>query len=70
LLIQCCTGRNIADITGLDNGAIFYNKKRTGNYSTKELVRAVKLISRTVDDIKSGHIDDVYATEYILVSLL
>jgi DNA polymerase III delta subunit len=70
LLIQCCTGRNIADITGLDNGAIFYNKKRTGNYSTKELVRAVKLISRTVDDIKSGHIDDVYATEYVLVCLL
>jgi DNA polymerase III delta subunit len=70
LLIQCCTGSNIADITGLDNGTIYYNRKRTGKYSNSELVSAVRLISKTVDDVKSGYIDDVYATDYILVNLL
>ena len=70
LLIQCCTGSNISEITGLDNGTIFYNKKRTGHYATSELVRAVKLIAKTVEGIKSGLIDDVYATDYILVSIM
>lgn len=70
LLIQCCTGSNIAEITGLDNGAIYYNKKRVGKYSTGELVRGVKLISKVISDVKSGYIDDVYATDFILTSIL
>lgn len=70
LLIQCCTGSNIADITGLDNGTIYYNRKRTGKYSNSELVQAVRLISKVVEDIKSGYIDDAYATDYVLVTIL
>lgn len=70
LLIQCCTGSNIGEITGLDNGTIYYNRKRTGHYSNGELVRAVRLISETVQGIKSGYVDDVYATDYILVSII
>jgi DNA polymerase III delta subunit len=70
MLIQCCTGSKIAEITGLDNGTIYYNRKRTGYYGIGELVRAVKMISEVVQNIKSGYVDDVYATSYILVSIL
>lgn len=70
LLIQCCSGSNIAEITGLDNGTIYYNRKRTGKYSNGELVHAVRLISKVVSDIKSGYMDDVYATDFVLTSIL
>ena len=70
LLIQCCTGSNIAEITGLDNGTIYYNRKRVGKYSTGELVHGVKLISKVISDVKSGYIDDAYATDFILTSIL
>lgn len=70
LLIQCCSGSNIAEITGLDNGTIFYNRKRTGKYSNGELVHAVRLISEVVANIKSGYMDDVYATDFVLTSIL
>lgn len=70
MLIQCCTGSNIAEITGLDNGTIYYNKKRVGKYSTGELVRGVKLISKVISDVKSGYIDDAYATDFILTTIL
>jgi DNA polymerase III delta subunit len=70
LLIQCCTGSDIANITGLDNGTIYYNKKRTGFYSSGELVTAVRLISRVIEDIKIGKIEDEFATDYVLVKIL
>ena len=70
MLIQCCTGSKIAEITGLDNGTIFYNRKRTGYYNVRELVNAVKLIGEVVQNVKSGYIDDEYATTYTLTSIL
>lgn len=70
MLIQCCEGSNIAEITGLDNGAIYYNKSKVGKYDTYDLVQAVKLISKTVSDVKNGLIDDCYALTYVLINIL
>lgn len=70
LLIQSCSGNNISEITGLDNKQIYFNKKYKGIYSLDELVKAVRLISKTVSGIKSGIIEDEYATKYVLSYIL
>lgn len=70
LLIQCCEGNNIAEVTGLDKGQIYFNKKYAGVYSVSTLVYAVKLISKVIEGVKNGKIDDRYATEYVLVHIL
>lgn len=70
MLIQCCSGGNISEVTGLDKGQIYFNKKYCGKYRTDKLVEAVKLISQTIVDIKSGYIDDSYATKYVLSEIL
>ena len=49
---------------------IYFNKGYVGKYSDTELVRAVKLIMKTVSDIKGGRIDDMYATKYVLASIM
>lgn len=69
MLIQSCNG-DIQSITGLDNGAIYYNKKRTGHYSVPELVSAIQMIADTVEGIKTGKIESIYSIEYILIHLL
>lgn len=69
LLIQCCSSSNIKEVTGLDGGQIYYNKKYVGKYSLERLVTAVKLISSTIDGIKSGRIEDEYATRYVLAMI-
>ena len=71
LLIQCCPkGSNIAEVTGLDNGQIYFNKKYVGHYSNSELVNAIKLGCKVVEGIKSGWIEDEYATRYFIVKVL
>lgn len=70
MLIQLCEDRDIANTTGLDSRQIYFNKGYVGKYSDTELVRAVKLIMKTVSDIKGGRIDDVYATKYVLASIM
>lgn len=70
LLIQCCESRDICNVTGLDNRQIYFNKKYAGIYSTAELVQAVKLIAKTIDDIKNGWMDEKYAVLYIIVKTL
>lgn len=69
LLIQCCSGNNIKEITGLDGGQIYYNKKYVGKYSSERLVKAVNLIAETINGIKSGIIEDEYATRYVLTMI-
>lgn len=69
MLIQCCEG-DICNTTGLDNKQVYFNKKYCDRYQTSELVEAVKLISKTVDDIKNGYIDDSYATKYVLCKIM
>lgn len=70
MLIQVCEGKNISEVTGLDNRLIYFNKKYVGKYSSSELVKAVKLISKVIEGVKNGWIDDVYATKYVLVNIL
>lgn len=70
MLIQVCEGKNISEVTGLDNRLIYFNKKYVGKYSSGELVKAIKLISKVIEGVKNGWIDDVYATKYVLVNIL
>ena len=71
LLIQCCgSGDKITEVTGLDNRQIYYNKRYVGKYYTEDLVKAVRLIYNVVSGIKSGRIDDAYATRYVLVNIM
>ena len=70
MLIQCCNGQNICEVTGLDNRQVYFNKKYCGKYSTIELVNAMKLISKVIDGIKNGWIDDIYATRYVLCNIM
>lgn len=70
MLIQVCEGKNISEVTGLDNRLIYFNKKYVGKYSSGELVKAIKLISKVIEGVKNGWIDDVYATRYVLVNIL
>ncbi len=70
MLIQLCEDRDVANTTGLDSRQIYFNKGYVGKYSDTELVRAVKLIMKTVSDIKGGRIDDMYATKYVLASIM
>ena len=70
MLIQFCESKNMSEVTGLDNRLIYFNKKYVGKYSSGELVKAIKLISKVIEGVKNGWIDDVYATKYVLVNIL
>lgn len=70
MLIQLCEEKDVSGTTGLDGRQIYFNKKFVGKYSDAELVRAVKLIMNTVAGIKSGRIDDMHSTKYILASIM
>ena len=70
LLVQCCEGSHISNITGLDSKQIYFAKKYVNKYRTDRLVYAVKLISKTVTDIKSGKIDDKIALLYVMVKIM
>ena len=71
LLIQVCENNDIAGTTGLDNRQIYFNKKYAHKkYQSGELVKAVRFIARTVEDIKNGLVDDRNATMYALLHII
>ena len=70
LLIQSCKSNNIEKTTGLTNGQIYYNKDKLGYYTIGELVRALKLIQKTEEGIKTGKIDEPISIDYILVNII
>lgn len=70
MLIQCCSSKNVCEVTGLDNRQVYFNKRYAGKYDTRKLVENVKLISRVVDGIKNGLYDDTYATRFVLCNIL
>lgn len=71
MLIQCCDkGENISEVTGLDKGAIYYNKKYVGKFDTEFLVWCVQEVQRLVSGVKNGQIDDCYATRFALTEIL
>lgn len=71
LLIQCCEGSNVSEITGLDNKLVYMNKKYVDRYyNSAELVSAVKQIEEVVSGIKSGWIDEKYSVRYTLCNIM
>lgn len=70
LLIQCCEGKDVCNITGLDNRVVYANKKYINIYSTGELVNAVKLIEKVISGIKNGWIDESYAVRYTICNIM
>jgi hypothetical protein len=70
LLIQCCSGSDIANTTGLDKGQIYFNKKYVGVYDTGTLVKGVKLLEKVISGIKSGWIDEKYSLYYAIVNII
>lgn len=71
LLIQCCdSGDNISEVTGLDKGQIYFNKKYVGKYNTGKLVDTVKLLIKVIADIKNGVIEEEYSVPYIVIKTL
>lgn len=70
LLIQLCGGKNVSEITGLDKGQIYFNRKYVGNFDTGVLVSTMRKIIEVVSGIKSGFIDDAISVPYIMVTLM
>ncbi|MBR4377326.1 MAG: hypothetical protein IKP50_00350 [Bacilli bacterium] len=70
LLIQCCEGRDISGITGLDGGQIYFNKPYINVYQTYELVDSMKRLSRIINNIKNGTIDNQFAIDLALTQML
>lgn len=65
MLIQLCESGNVSEVTGLDNRQIYFSKKYVNKISINKLVSAVKLIPKVISGVKSGWIEDAYATRYV-----
>lgn len=70
LLVTVCESADVENTTGLDSKEIYFCRKYINKYSATELVVMLKLIARLVSDIKSGYVDDVYATQIYLIETL
>ena len=70
LLIQSCTSNDICKTTGLQNNQVYYNKDKINYYTISELVKALKLIQKTEEGIKTGLIDEEISIDYILCNIL
>lgn len=66
LLIQSCKSNDIVKTTGLKSNEIYFNKDKTGYYSIGELVRALRIIQKTEEGIKTGKIDEEISIDYFL----
>ena len=70
LLIQSCKSNDICKTTGLKGNEVYYNKDKTGYYSIRELVRALRIIQKTEEGIKTGKIDEQISIDYVLSNIL
>lgn len=70
LQVQSCQGKDISGITGLSIPQVKAIQRKIGSYRIEELIRAMKLISDTVYNIKAGGISADIATDYVLVNIL
>ena len=70
MLIQLHPGAGVCEVTGLEKNQVYFNKKYINKYPIDKLVFAVKEISKAVDGVKTGKIEDMYATRYILSKIL
>lgn len=70
LLIQSCKSNDICKTTGLQSNQVYYNKDKTGYYSTGELVRALRILQKLESGIKTGKIEEQFALDYFIVSVI
>ena len=70
LLIQSCKSNDICKTTGLKGNEVYYNKDKTGYYTIGELVRALRIIQKTEEGIKTGKIDEQISIDYVLNNIL
>lgn len=70
LLIQSCKSNDIEKTTGLKSNEIYFNKNKTGYYSIGELVRILRIIQKTEEEIKIGKIDEAVSIDYVLTNIL
>ena len=70
LQVQSCESRNIADTTGLTQWEINTVRDFIGVYQTWELVDALHDIRYLESGIKTGEVDEEYAVEYAMISLM
>ena len=70
LLIQSCKSNDICKTTGLKSNEVYFNKDKTGYYSIGELVRALRIIQKTEEGIKTGKIDEEISIDYFLNNIL
>lgn len=70
LLVQVCESDDVENTTGLDSKQVYFTKKNVGKFSTQKLIQGIHMIADVVNGVKSGLIEDQYATNYVLVNLL
>ena len=69
LQVQNCTG-DVAKVTGLTSWQIMGARKHLNTYRNSELLTIMDLCQECQQKIVTGLIDEVYAVDYILVSVL
>lgn len=69
-MIQSCKSNDICKTTGLKSNEVYFNKDKTGYYRIGELVRALKIIQKTEEGIKTGLIDEDKSIDYVLCNIL
>jgi DNA polymerase III delta subunit len=70
LLVTVCEDEDVPNTTGLDSKQVYFASKVKGKYTPMELVNGLKLISKTVSDIKNGLIDEMYSVPYVMCQVL
>lgn len=70
LQVQTCGNNDISKSTGLTGWQIKNVKPYVDNYSTGELIRALRMIQRVESGIKTGTISDEISTQYLVVNII
>lgn len=70
LQVQTCESKDVSKTTGLSGWQIMNAKKHLNKYTEDELKYIIKLCYRCQKGIVSGTLEEQYAMDYILVSIL
>ncbi len=70
LQVKTCTGKDIASCTGLNTYQIKNAKKYINNYSSKELIRFMKILYYCDKSIKTGILNPDMVVDYIAINVL
>ena len=70
LQVQTYEGNNLSKATGLSAWQIRNASKYIGKYSENELIYIVQLIQKVESGIKTGHIEDEFAMQYLLTHIM